>query len=279
MPGVDRDTIKANGWALGKVFSVDSAPALCDLIPGEHKGDDQVFIAVTHDCSVISPSLKNEPYLEYLSAKKIDQDNGQFTNARNIRRLHLQVETVDGIDRYEVSMAARGFVERDAIAECAPDDRFKLSDESVSVLKRWLANRYVSQTFPDKFNQLTGHLVKDSKAPLIKAFSTDVGKVCNSIFLSLDPVDVDIPDGDSYEVLVVLLFRDEKAVEIGREAMEAFADEVKATMLPIDGLDPVEVYALAESDAAYSQIVRMSRWQLDYVSIKDDAEVLSVEHS
>jgi hypothetical protein len=278
MPEVDRDKIKANGWALGKVFSADSAPALCALIPSEHKDEEQVFIAVTHDCSVISPSLKNEPYLEYLSARKIDQDNGQFTNARNIRRLHLQLESEDGVDWYEVSMAARGFVRRDSIADCAPDDRFELSDESVSVLKRWLANRYVSQTFPDRFNQLTGHLVKDSKAPLIKAFSNDVGKACNSIFLSLDPEDVDIPDGDSYVVLVVLLFRDEKAVEIGRDAMEAFANAVKDIMLAIDGLDPVDVFALAESDATYSQIVKMSRWQLDYVSIKDDAEVLSVEH-
>jgi RNA-directed DNA polymerase len=49
MPAFDRDKIKANGWALGKVFSADSAPALCDLIPVGHKDADQVFIAVTHD--------------------------------------------------------------------------------------------------------------------------------------------------------------------------------------------------------------------------------------
>jgi hypothetical protein len=279
MPNVDRDAIKANGWALGKVFSIDSAPALCELMLDEHKNDDQIFIAVTHDCSVISSSLENEPYLVYLAAKRIEQEHGLFVNARNIRRLHLQVETVDGVHWYEVSMAARGFIARDTIVDCALDGRFNLSDESVSVLKRWLANRYISQTFPDKFNQLTSHLVKDSRAPLIRAFGSDIGKACNSIFLSLDPESIDIPEGESYKVLVVLLFRDERAVEVCREGMGAFADEVKSMLVSIDGLDPVEVYALAESDATYSQIVRMSRWQLDYVSIRDDAEVLSVEHS
>ncbi|MEN8178608.1 MAG: hypothetical protein ABFS39_08300 [Pseudomonadota bacterium] len=78
MADIDRNKIKANGWALGQVFFNDSAPSICEQIIDIHKNDDPIFIAITHDCSVISPSLKNEPYLEYLSAKCIDKANGQF---------------------------------------------------------------------------------------------------------------------------------------------------------------------------------------------------------
>lgn len=276
---VDRNTLKAVGWALGKIFSRETAQPLVDLIDAAHKPDGHVFIAVTHDCSVISSSLTNEPFLEYLSVFPIDTGNGQFTNARNIRRLHLQIEVDGELVWYEAAMRLRGFVNRIPLATCTPDPRYVLPDDSKAILKRWLANRYVSQTFPDKFNQLTGALVKDSKAPLIKAFNTEVGKACNSIFISLTPSDRDIEAQENYEVVIALLFRDELAMEVGRDALDAFADEIAVILETIQGLDPVSVHALAESDATYSQIVKMSRWQLDYVSIKDDAEILSVDHS
>lgn len=279
MDNIDRDVIKGNGWALGKIFSNKSASSICSLIREEHKGDNCIFIAVTHDCSVIIPSLINEPFLEYLAVKQIDKENGQFTNARNIRRLHLEIEQNGEVAWYEATMAMRGFVCREKIVECLTDDRYSLTTESLNILKRWLANRYISQTFPDRFNQLTNSLVKGSKSPLIKAFNTNVGKACHSIFISLTPDNRDLIEDESYGVVIALLFRDEIAIEIGRDGIDEFGEKIKAILDSVKSLDPVEVIALAEFDATYSQIVKMSRWQLDYVSIKDGAEILSVDHS
>ncbi|WP_444921333.1 hypothetical protein ACJJID_02420 [Microbulbifer sp. CnH-101-G] len=279
MGSIDRDAVKANGWGLGKFFTTESASNTVNLIADEHKAGSNIFIAVTHDCSVIMPSLEKEPYLEYLSVSPIDKENGQFTNARNIRHLHFEVEVEGELRWYEATMGMRGFVSRASLDECSIDERYKLTDASMIILKRWLANRYISQTFPDKFNHLTRKLVEGSKAPLIKAFNTEIGKACNSIFISLTPDDRDIQDGESYGVIIALLFREELAIEIGRESMDEFGARVQSILESVDGLDPVKVHALAETDATYSEIVKMSRWQLDYVSIKDGAEILSVDHS
>jgi len=278
MADLDRNALKAAEWGFGKCFTKATAPSLIDKIPDD-KRDGDAFIAITHDCSVISPSLSSEPYLEYLAAKEIDKCNGQFTSARNIRKLHIEIE-VNGESRwYEVNMAQRGFIDRSQLEQSYPDNQFTLSADSLAILKRWLANRYISQTFPDMFNQLTGHLVKDSKAKLIKIFDSEIGKACHSIFIGLTPDDRDLVEGESYETIIALLFRDCIAEEIGRDAIDKFEVDVKAILATVDRLAPLEVYAMAESDATYAQIAKMARWQLDYVSLKDDAEVLAVDHS
>lgn len=279
MTNLNRDALKGSGWSLGKFFTNDTAHDLIALMPEDHRHENYVHIAITHDCSVINPCLQNEPLLEYLSVQPINSENGQFTNARNIRRLHFQVEVRGELKWYEASMGLRGFIKRAPIASCEPDNNFSLTEESLLILKRWLANRYISQTFPDRFNELTSPLVRDSKAPLIRAFNSDVGKACNSIFISLTPSNKDIGADESYEVVLVLVFRTEVAEQIGRTEMESFGEQIKGLINTINGLDPVEVFALADSDITYDQIVKMTRWQLDYVSIKDNVEILTVEHS
>lgn len=279
MPTLNRETIKANGWALGRVFTAGSAPTLVNLIPDKHKDDDSIYVAVTHDCSIINPCLSSEPYVEYLSARPIASENGHFVNARNIRRLHFQIEVNGSPTWYEASMSFRGFIDRQSIETCAPDEDYTLTNQSCLVLKRWLSNRYVSQTFPDRFNDLTSHLVANSKAPLIKAFNTEIGKACHSIFISLTPDDQDLPPEESYELTVLLLFREDIAIDIGRPALAEFGDRIKETLSSTRGLEPINVFALTDADATYAQIVKMTRWQLDYVSLKDDSEVIAVEHS
>lgn len=278
MAKLDREIIKAKGWALGRIFTASSAPILVDLITENHKSDQSVYIAVTHDCSIINPCLLNEPYVEYLSAQPIATENGQFINARNIRRLHLQIEVHGTPTWFEVSMARRGFIDRGSIETCEPDVNYVLTDDNHLVLKRWLSSRYISQTFPDRFNELTGPLVANSKAPLIKVLSSEVGKACTSIFISLTPDNLDLPVDQNYEVIIILVFKEKIAIELGQDALEQLAEQVEALLGAIQGLNPVTVFALPDSSINYDQIIKMTRWNLDYVSLKDDAEVLAVEN-
>lgn len=278
MSTLNRDAIKANGWALGRVFTSTSAPILVDLIPDNHKSKDTIYISVTHDCSIINPCLIKEPYVEYLSIRPIERSDGQFINARSIRRLHFQVEVNGKLTWFEASMALRGFINRHSLTECLPDTDYNLTDESQLVLKRWLSNRYLAQTFPDRFNELTARLVANSKAPLIKAFNRDVGKACNSIFLSLTPSDYDLPRGQDYEVILLLVYREAIVIDLGQEAIDDFAAEIEEILGAIEGLKPVKVFAMADSAISYDQIIKMTRWNLDYVSLKNDAEVLAVEN-
>lgn len=277
MSSLDRDTLKEAGWGFGKCFTNLTASPLTEQIHN-NKHDGDAFIAITHACSIIAPLLTSEPYVEYLALTRLEKSNGAFINARHIRKLHLEIEVDGNPTWYEASMAKRGFIARDNLEQCRTDNQFELSANSLAILKRWLANRYISQTFPDMFNRLTSHLVKDSKAPLIKVFSSEVGKACHSIFIDLSPIDRDLADGESYQTVIALLFRDDIVQKIGRDSIEKFETDVKAILATVQQLAPLEVFAMAESDATYAQIAKMVRWQLDYVSLKDDSEVLAVNN-
>ncbi len=84
-------------------------------------------------------------------------------------------------------------------------------------------------------------------------FNSDAGKACNSIFISLTPDDKDSEDDEFYAVVVALLFRDELACEAGRNAIDRFGEKVQKIPDSVQGFNPVEVHALAESDATHSQ--------------------------
>lgn len=241
--------------------------------------EGQVFIAVTHDCSVIQPSLQHEPHLEWLLAKPIENGHGHFRYARNIRRLHLEIEVEGYLRWFEVGMALRGFASREGLDGCSSDKRYSIDGDNLNILKRWLGNRYTTQTFPDDFNDRIKPLIEGSSAPLIKMFNTAPGEACRSLYLTLNPFDRGVEDGENYELTVAALFRDEVAMDIGRELMDQFAANIEALLRDVKGFGDVTVLAFAESDLSHAQVLKMARWQLDYVSLADGDEVVVADQS
>jgi len=167
---VDRDKIKSNGWRLGRCFDESSSPELYKLIQENHKSDGVVFIAVTHDCSLINPKLEKEPYLEYVTAIPIDKHCALNTEAKDIRCLHLPLSVDGDFNYFEIQIANRGFVDRSPIERSTPSKQISLPTDSRAILVRWLSNRYTTQTLPDAFDQRIRPLVKSSKSPLRKLF-------------------------------------------------------------------------------------------------------------
>ena len=253
---LNRDRLVQKGWGFGACFTHDSTPALCARI-NEVSPEGAFFVAITHDCSVVNPSLEAEPALEWLLAIPIEQQDGRCLNGRNIRRLHLEVSISKTPVWCEVTMAHRGFVSREELDQFEVCCDRAINLEGINVLKRWLANRYTSQAFPDSFNQRISGLVSGKKAPLTKLFNTEAGKVCSSVYLRLEPFDTDIPDDQEYELTAVALFSEEKAIQIGRESMQVFADEMKTHFEAVGGLNPVKVVAMDEADVTYAQIAKM----------------------
>lgn len=276
--GLDREKLVRLGWKFGACFSGATSPALCERIDTVTP-DGAFFIAVTHDCSAVNPSLEAEPLLEWLMATPIAEPDGRSLNGRNIRRLHLEISIDGNFVWCELTMGRRGFVGREGLDQLEPSNSHRISEENRNILKRWLANRYTSQTFPDSFNQRISRLVSSSKSPLTKLFNTEIGKACGSVYLRLDPFDSELPEDQDYEVTAVALFSEDNAAEIGRQSMEEFAGDMKERLEAARGLNPVHVFALSEEDITYADIAKLARWQLDYISLADGAEIVVADQA
>jgi len=271
---VDREQIKRNGWGLGRCFDESSAPELCALIPEEHRSEGVVFVVLTHDCSLIHPKLKREPYLEYVAAIPIDTPNAQNTEAKDIRCLHLPLSVSGEIKNFELQMAKRGFIDRSPIQHCSPSERVSLPADSRAILVRWLSNRYTTQTLPDAFDRRIKPLVEGKKKPLRKLLCRSEATEMLGIYIDLDPPYTDIEDEESYQLTVLLLYK-EGAFDSEYD-LDKYAEEINICFARADGVDVKNVVALSEKDITVYRLRRMRRWQMDFISFRDHADEVAL---
>lgn len=90
---IDPKKIAENGWKQGA----------CLIDPQIHIEERfkkfEAYILLSQDCDVLNHSLIKEPYVEFIGAKFIKVDNGQFNAGKNPRQLHLQLQ-IGGEKKY-----------------------------------------------------------------------------------------------------------------------------------------------------------------------------------
>ena len=74
-------------WRHGHVLTAETVTAL-RLLPQAETPDSVVVLIISHDCDIASdPSI--EPIVEAIGGTKVAGADGNFTNGKNPRRLHL----------------------------------------------------------------------------------------------------------------------------------------------------------------------------------------------
>ena len=100
-----------------KQFSIVSKDDLVKL--GINAQDNSIGLIISHSCDIANTNLQAEPTLELLigtiTNKKCD---GSFSNGKNNRTLHVQLETAPLVC-LEVKMTAKIAIEKTQIAELA----------------------------------------------------------------------------------------------------------------------------------------------------------------
>tara|TARA_B100000767_G_C19711517_1_gene513019 strand:+ start:814 stop:1347 length:534 start_codon:yes stop_codon:yes gene_type:complete len=176
-------------------------------------------------------------------------------------------------------MANRGFAPRLHVESDKTEQAASLPLESLNTLKRWLSQRYIAQSFPDQFNDITKPLVKSRKSPLMKILTSEVGDLCKSLFISLTPLERDLSMGESYEMDMLLIMSDEDGERVGWEALESFEQEIIEVFETIPEINITSVTASIESTVVYPDLLKMIRWNIpDYISLKGDAAITSINH-
>lgn len=272
---LDRESIKKNGWTLGSCFTAKGAPELFAELPEEGRDEGAFYLVVTHDCSLISPSLESEPTLECFAAVPVDKLDGAFTHAKNIRRLQLPLLVAGNDVVVELRMAARYFISRVQLPNCCPDQEIQLPDEGRAVLVRWLSNRYTTQALPDAFDRRIKTLLEGRKKPLRKLLQREEAATMLGIYLDLEPPYGELPDNEPYGLAVVLMY-DGDSFRSDQERYDAYAEEIRACLAGANGVDVRGVMAISDKDITVHQHRQMRRWQMDFLSFRDDADEVSL---
>ncbi len=268
-------------WRQGHLLDRDAIIAL-ELCRVEEL-DLIVVMVISQDCD-LTQDPKQEPLVEIVVGRVVEREDGNNTNAKNARKLHLVIECDEGPFCAEFVATAKSAVDKQALSEYAPRTDAYLEPENVATLQQWLASRYRRSAFPDQFEARLKEAKLNAK---ISKIAKKLGAHISGIFFDVDEgreVSHEGPD-DTYLLDINILYTTEPdpkraesdAIQMAKEIEDAFK---KALFEPMNKWQQIELrYCEETSEAAltYETFRQLKKWNLDHLSLAEEPQQPMVE--
>ncbi len=257
---------RSTPWRQGK-FLANATAAELGLTDG---GPDALVIVVTHDCD-LTQLPESEPTIEIVIGRQIEKEsfNGNFSNAKNARKLHLPIEGANK-PYLELIAARKQSIDKTSLLNQLPAP-IELSEQSKTTLGRWLAKRYRRSAFPDAFETRLSSNKLDRKI-------SDAVKNCGESIAEIyfDLRNPKAAPHENYMLDIVILYstvNDADTARIDAEAARikietAFRarlyDKEQKTWKDIE-LGYVDVVADESLTYRHSQLLKA--WRLEHISL------------
>lgn len=261
-------------WRQGHILSDDTARAV-RLFQQTPTG--ALAIVVSHDCDLAQdPSV--EPMVEVIVGHRVATADGNFTYAKNARRLHLTFN--GGVEHLTVDLEAnrKTQVAKDLLAEYEPIGNINLTSIERNILQRWLAARYRRSAFPDEFDR---RLERTGMRERLSKILKPIGTLIAAIYFDVDQGEEisRTRSDDPYTLVIYLLFSTETNPEAAEHAADtakhairkAFRDRclLKDTGIWHD-IELVECEALSDQTMTVQQAESLKRWSADHISLRTE---------
>lgn len=272
----DRD----NPWRQGCLLTPETVQALD--IKHHESPEATAIVVISHDCD-LAQSCQGEPDVEVIVGRYVDEPQGNFTHAKNLRKLHLpytrgsQQAVVELLANGKRTLPKEG---QDGLADHQPDMNIKLGPEEQAILQSWLAARYRRAAFPDEFdrrlNEETG--LREQLAKILKSHGMHIP----AIFFDVDEGEEVKRNGadDVYTLSVYLLY----STQNDPDTAETDAQKAKAAIEAafkkkcVNGkgkwqwIELRECDILADTAMTYAQSLLFKKWQADHISFRSDPQ-------
>jgi hypothetical protein len=240
-----------------------------------------VGVVVSHSCDLAQPP-DSDPYVEVIIGTVLNRSDGNFSHAKNARRLHLVARNGDGGDLHlELKATGKRPVDKGRLVErgCAPDGTRTLPPAAREILQCWLAARYRRSTFPEEFDRR----MNDRSAKIYEKLAkmlTPLGHDIVALFFNVDDGEEVERVGaeDVYRLQITILYttkENEKAAEVAetlsKEITKFFTEKfwIKSENR-FNWIDLDLVECLAITELTYEVERTLKKWNADYISLRSD---------
>lgn len=236
--------------------------------------DATCAVVISHDCDLANDDLEAEPHVEVIIGRVVSAANGNFSWGKAPRTLHLPVQRDGAMVTVELVTTSKRLVPKSALAGFEPDGTFALDGEGIAVLRSWLSARYNRAAFPDTFVQRMQKTKADAK--LAKKLEPH-GALISFIYFDLDGGRVlERPDGEPYELSIVLVYPPGDDAEASADAADKLAEDVKdvceARLTDKKQIIIKSCIAISEDDLPVSQARVLTHWRLEHMTLKADGD-------
>lgn len=155
MGGWSRET----PWRQGHLLQVETIRELG--LAGGFPPESVAAVVATHDCDLAQLPSGGEPLVEVILGTILEgEPNGNYTNCKNLRRLHVGCTSTDTAIYIELNASKRVFLckesvenPRRALSAHQPASESVMTGREHGIFQRWLAARYRRSAFPDEFDR------------------------------------------------------------------------------------------------------------------------------
>ncbi len=260
-------------WRQGNIVPNEVAKTL-DLL-SKDASDEALLVVISHDCDLAQPP-GTEPNVEIIVGHQIPSVDGNFSYAKNARRLHLTFN--GGGNHISVNLVAtqKVVVQKVLLSAYAPADEIRLTAIELTILQRWLAARYRRSAFPDEFDKRLEDRGLHNRICRILKTSSDM---ISAVYFDVDEGQDLKKSGadDVYSLVIYLLYSTDKDPDAAEAIAEAAKCEIekafqekcfaKASRAWHD-IELVGCEAIADRAMTVQLAESLKRWSGDHLSLR-----------
>lgn len=277
MPEWNRNTL----WRQGDCLGTASAQTLG--LTNLEAPEETAVIVVSHDCDIAQASVV-EPAVEVIVGRYVSELRGDFTSAKNLRKLHLPCTRGGVASVVELTANSKKSILKDGegpliLAGHEPEKNFQLASQDKTVLQAWLAARYRRAAFSDEFDRRLKEQTKLAEK-IAKALK-DTGSHIHAVFFDVDGGEELQREGinDLYELTIIILYRTDEDPDLAEKAAITAKDKIiKAISDKCHNksedtwqwIELVDVEVVSDQALTYALSQNLKKWQIDHISFRAD---------
>ncbi len=267
-------------WRQGHVLKVESVKSLG--FSQRHSEDETAVIVISHDCD-LAQNAEEEPFVEVLVGRFLLKEDGNYTSAKNLRRLHLPCVRAGENIFVELHANVKSRIPKTSKAGSptfvghVPEESCQINASSRVILQSWLAARYRRSVFADEFDRRLRDETKlaEKLARILKTSNSHI----HAIFFDVDEQTEVIRNGadDPYELTITLLYRTDVDPAISETAAVTAQKAIKEAFLAkcFDAstgkwqwIELCGVEVVSDEAMTYAASQKLSKWHSDYISFR-----------
>jgi hypothetical protein len=267
-------------WRQGHLLTQDTAKALGIQHPSTPEATASVVIS--HDCDLAQSAI-NEPYVEIIVGRFVDNANGNFTHAKNLRKLHLPYKNGEKQIIVELVAVDKRLILKEgdgALAGHQPEAGLRLAPNEQATLQLWLAARYRRAAFPDEFDRRLGDEtgLREQLAKILRPLGIHIP----AIFFDVDEGEEVKREGanDTYTLTITLLYstasdpeKAEADAIAAKNAIEkAFKEKCWGNGQVWQWIELRDCEVMADTAMSYAHSCIFKKWQADHISLRSDPQ-------
>lgn len=227
-------------WRQGSVIALEDLNALGVGVPDDCQG----ALVVSHDCDLANDD-KKDPILECVPFELLEAPDGNHTNAKNPRTLHLEIQ-LDEVTRWVQLRAPHRFLLNKTDLVVYEPVSSVLGDKERQVLQGWLAARYRRHAFPDELVER----MRPVSARLDKQLRSRA-KAVLGVWIDYQPRGA-VGEEEPYELWLYIVYSTESAAyasqaeEVVSDLQDRFSDSLPGLVLTACGAVSEHGFTLAD---------------------------------